>query len=84
MPQRARQNRTLATAILALSARHLSRTTHFDSFVADHYHQECLQTLIPILGENPAVLDEALLAALVVLRLLEEMDGKSALRNVHQ
>lgn len=76
MPQRARSNRTLATAILALSARHLSRTTQFDSFVADHYHQECLQTLIPILGESTAVLDDALLAALVVLRLLEEMDGK--------
>jgi hypothetical protein len=32
--------------------------------------------LIPILGESTAVLDDALLAALVVLRLLEEMDGK--------
>ena len=76
MPQRARSNRTLGTAILALSARHLSRTTQFDSFVADHYHHQCLQTLIPILGESTSVLDDALLAALVVLRLLEELDGK--------
>lgn len=76
MPQRARNNRTLASAIFALSARHLSRTTKFDSFVADRYHQECLQTLIPILGETTTRIDDALLAALVALRLLEEMDGE--------
>jgi hypothetical protein len=62
--------------MLALAARQQSRTAGTDSILADQYYQHCLQTLIPRLGESSAVQDDELLAAIVILRLLEEMDGK--------
>lgn len=71
-PQRARSNGTLANAIFALSARHLSRTSTFDAYVADVYYQRCLQQLIPTLACE--VQDESLLVAAVLLRLMEEID----------
>ncbi|CZR69065.1 uncharacterized protein PAC_18966 [Phialocephala subalpina] len=74
VPQRARANRTLANAVFALSARHLSGTTVFDPLVADHHLQECLRTLIPTLEDSEAVMNDDILAALVILRMLEEMD----------
>ncbi|KAF1844633.1 uncharacterized protein K460DRAFT_95343 [Cucurbitaria berberidis CBS 394.84] len=72
--QRAKQNSTLMNAILALSARHLSRTTDFDPYIADAYYQRCFDTLIPALNENVAIKEESLLAATIILRLLEEMN----------
>ncbi|KAF2710843.1 hypothetical protein K504DRAFT_480921 [Pleomassaria siparia CBS 279.74] len=72
--QRARKNSTLMNAILALSARQLSRTTDFDPYVADAYYQRCFETLIPALNDDIATRDESLLAATIVLRLLEEMN----------
>lgn len=74
VPQRARSNRTLANAVFALSARHLSGTTDFDALIADQYLEGCLRTLIPTLEDSEAVMDDDLLAALVILRMLEEMD----------
>lgn len=59
-----------------MSARHLSRTTSFDPFVSDHYYHECLETLIPALDDQKVATDDDLLAATVILRLLEEFDGK--------
>lgn len=72
VPQKARSNGTLANAVLALSARHLSRTTTFDAYVADVYYQRCLQQLIPALDNNAQ--EESLLVAAVILRLMEEID----------
>lgn len=72
VPQRARSNGALANAVFALSARHLSRTTTFDAYVADVYYQRCLQQLIPALATS--VHDESLLVAAVILRLMEEID----------
>ncbi|CAO2648601.1 Nn.00g078680.m01.CDS01 [Neocucurbitaria sp. VM-36] len=72
--QRAKQNSTLMNAILALSARHLSRTTDFDPYIADAYYQRCFNTLIPALNDNVAIKEESLLAATIILRLLEEMN----------
>ena len=72
--QRAKKNRTLMNAILALSARQLSRTTDFDPYVADAYYQQCFDTLIPALNDNVAIRDESLMAATIILRLLEEMN----------
>ncbi|KAF4541330.1 Arca-like protein [Lasiodiplodia theobromae] len=78
VPQRARTNKTLANAILAISARMLHWKTGgaaVDAYVADRYYQLCLSTLIPSLSDVEAVcMDETLLAATVVLRMLEEMD----------
>lgn len=62
---------------MALSARHLSCMTSFDPFVSDHYYQVCLETLIPALNDHGVTMDDDLLAATVILRLLEEFDGRS-------
>lgn len=75
VPQKARTNRTLFSAMLALSARHLSRVSDFCSWVSDQYYQECLHNLIPTLENDDSIADDCLLAATVILRLLEEMDG---------
>jgi hypothetical protein len=72
--QRAKKNSTLMNAILALSARQLSRTTNFDTYIADAYYQRCFDTLIPELNGSAAIKDESLLAATIILRLLEEMN----------
>lgn len=61
---------------MALSARHLSRTTAFDPFASDRYYQACLEKLIPALDDDAITMDDDLLAATVVLRLLEEYDGE--------
>ncbi|KAK7701441.1 hypothetical protein SLS57_011726 [Botryosphaeria dothidea] len=74
VPQRARTNKTLANAILAISARMMHWKTGYNPYVADRYYQLCLETLIPSLSDVEAVMDETLLAATVVLRMLEEMD----------
>jgi hypothetical protein len=57
-----------------LSARQLSRTTDFDPYIADAYYQRCFDTLIPALNDNVTIKEEPLLAATVILRLLEEMN----------
>ena len=62
---------------MAMSARHLSRTTTFDPYVSDHYYQACLETLIPALDDHGVTMDDDLLAATVILRLLEEYDGEA-------
>jgi hypothetical protein len=59
-----------------MSARHLSRTASFDPFVSDHYFQLCLEKLIPALNDHEVTMDDDLLAATVILRLLEEYDGE--------
>ncbi|KAJ5964962.1 transcriptional regulator family: Fungal Specific TF [Penicillium vulpinum] len=74
IPYRARRCETLFNAILAMSARHLNRTTAFDPFVSDHYYQACLEKLIPALNDHGVTMDDDLLAATVILRLLEEFD----------
>jgi hypothetical protein len=74
--QRAKKNSTLMNAILALSARQLSRTTDFDPYVADAYYERTFGTLIPALNDSIAIRDESLLAATVILRLMEEMNSK--------
>lgn len=74
VPQRALNDPILMNAILAASARHLSRVSGGDPYIADTYHQKCIQHLIPILSDEAAVLDENLLASTVILRFLEEID----------
>lgn len=76
IPHRARRCETLFNAIMAMSARHLNRTTQFDPFVSDHYYQACLEKLIPALDNHGVTMDDDLLAATVILRLLEEFDGR--------
>ncbi|KAK8230324.1 hypothetical protein HDK90DRAFT_417240 [Phyllosticta capitalensis] len=74
VPQRSRTSCTLANAIFALSARHLAYTQGYDPLVADQYYSACLDHLIPALSNEDAALDDSLLTATILLRMLEEMD----------
>ncbi|KAK8176230.1 hypothetical protein BC567DRAFT_179537 [Phyllosticta citribraziliensis] len=74
VPQRSRTSSTLANAIFALSARHLAYTHGYDPLVADQYYSACLDHLIPALSNEDAALDDSLLTATILLRMLEEMD----------
>lgn len=75
VPWRAATCPPLMDAVLALSARWLSRTTDFDEYVADRYQQRCLNSMVPMLGDPDALLNEDLFAAIVILRTLEEIEG---------
>ena len=75
VPYRARHCETLFLAIMAMSARHLSQTISFDAFISDTYYQACLEKLIPALNDDEMQTSDDLLAATVILRLLEEYDG---------
>ncbi|CAI7594640.1 unnamed protein product [Penicillium glandicola] len=57
-----------------MAARHLNRTADFDPLVSAHYYQACLETLIPALDDHSVTMDDDLLVATVILRLLEEFD----------
>ncbi|KAI5925576.1 hypothetical protein F4810DRAFT_708526 [Camillea tinctor] len=74
VPQRAPSCPLLLNAIMAVSAKHLSRKGQMDPLVVDKYYQNCLKTLIPALSSVAAVIDENLLAAIVLLRYMEEME----------
>lgn len=65
---------TLLSAVLSLSARHLSLVSDLDSAVADRHYDKCLQTLIPALNDVSSACDETLLIIVVILRLLEEFN----------
>jgi len=86
VPCRARSNSILANAVLAVSARHMNRTlpkAGIDPYLADHYHQACLQALIPALDQETARSDGELLATLCLLRFMEELDGNLFVKRRH-
>jgi hypothetical protein len=66
----------LLNAIFALAARHLSHIEDFDPLASNRYHEECLKYLIPMLDHAETVSDENLFAATIILRVLEEMEGR--------
>lgn len=74
VPRRAVICPPLMNAVLAASAKRLSRVDGFDGLVGDRYHQNCLDALIPALSSSAAVMDENLLTAIVILRYMEELD----------
>lgn len=74
VPQRAATCPLLLYAMLAASAKRLSRIGDFDGLVVDRYHQDCLRLLIPALSSSAAIVDENLLTAIVLLRYTEELD----------
>lgn len=77
MPQRAANCAVLLNAILALSSKHLAHLGNFDRYASDHYHQECLNVLIPMLSHEDTAADENLFAATIILRVWEEMECMS-------
>jgi hypothetical protein len=74
--QRLPQSAPLLYAVLALSSRHLSILQGYDSIATDHYHQKCLELLIPQLSLPDMVSNEDILAATVILRLRAEFEGQ--------
>ncbi|OJD29996.1 zn 2cys6 transcription factor [Diplodia corticola] len=74
VPLRALNYPVIANAILALASRHLARVSGVEDFRSAEYMSECLRILIPVLDDPLGALDENLLAAIVILRLYEEMD----------
>jgi hypothetical protein len=72
VPERALFCPVLLEALLAFSARHLSRTSDFEPAIADQHHQACVQLMIPMLDEKELIADETLFAATVILRAFEE------------
>ena len=74
VPQRAAICPLLLYAVLAASAKRLSRVSDYDGIVVDRYHQSCLRQLIPALSSSAAIVDENLLTAIVILRFMEELD----------
>ncbi|KAF4998544.1 hypothetical protein FGRMN_3071 [Fusarium graminum] len=74
VPRRAVICPPLMNAVLAASAKRLSRIGEFDALVGDRYHQNCLDALIPALSSSAAIMDENLLTAIVILRYMEELD----------
>ncbi|KAK7515848.1 hypothetical protein IWZ03DRAFT_360964 [Phyllosticta citriasiana] len=67
VPQRSRNSSTLANAFFALSPQHLAYTQDYDPLVADQYYSACLDQLIPVLSNEDAALDDALLTATILL-----------------
>jgi len=76
LPRRAIESPTLLNAIFAVSSRHLSVIGQFDEYASDRYHQDCLKHLRNIPINDPALMKDDLLAATILLRTLEELDGK--------
>ncbi|KAF7552455.1 hypothetical protein G7Z17_g4317 [Cylindrodendrum hubeiense] len=74
VPRRAVMCPPLMNAVLAASAKRLSRISDFDGLMGDRYHQNCLDVLIPALSSSAAIMDENLLTAIVILRYMEELD----------
>ncbi|KAJ3545699.1 hypothetical protein NM208_g2387 [Fusarium decemcellulare] len=73
VPKRARQFPLLAYSILAFSSRQLVLITGIEDASSETYHSYALRILIPILDDPISSLDENVLAAVVLLRLYEEM-----------
>ncbi|KUJ15931.1 uncharacterized protein LY89DRAFT_99269 [Mollisia scopiformis] len=66
-------DRTLFNAVLAVSARHLSRQGKVDPYLADRYQQKCLEKLIPEFNDQDTIPNDLLFAGTIVLRVLDEM-----------
>lgn len=93
VPQRALQCPALMSAIYTASARHLCRLERYKrdgeveylgqrlpdlrSESAVEYHSDCINHLVQLSSDQDALYDEDLLAASVILRFYEEVDGQS-------
>jgi hypothetical protein len=45
-------------------------------YISDQYFKRCIEVLIPMISEAQGIIEEDILCAMVILRLLEELDGK--------
>lgn len=77
VPERAANCDTLLNAILAIAALHLSHTTDFDKYTSLEYHNRSIEGL-----KSSRISDENVFAAIIILRMLEEMDGEEMHRRI--
>ena len=82
--ERVRFSQTLEEAIYAISSRHLSCLGMFDPVQADRYSEKCVESMIDLLSDASAAMDDSLLAATVILRVTEELQGMKNLRIVRE
>ena len=66
----------LMNAILALSALHRSRVSEYDAYDAVHYHDKCLEHMVPRLDDHDTPKDDNLLLATVFLHLYEDLESE--------
>ncbi|KAE8148077.1 hypothetical protein BDV25DRAFT_168683 [Aspergillus avenaceus] len=73
----------LLYACLATAARHLSQTNNSVPLsTADHYHERCIEILLPAVeSPNFQISIEVLLASTVVLRLFEQISSRTPLND---
>lgn len=74
---------TILYAVLAISARHRELTMGIGNHKSHIYESRCLEVLIPSLNDQTIALSDGLLASAMLLRLLEEMTGRSSEFIVH-
>lgn len=80
MPERACHSPLLAASILAFATCQLTLVKKIDANVNPaKYNSRALNYLIPLLDEPLEALDENVLAAICLLRLVEEMEGNAIL-----
>ena len=77
VPRMAFQSPVLLTSIFAVASKHISKTKGVTYPTPETYFQETLDHLIPVLNEPHALVEDYILAAVVILRVMEEMDSKS-------
>jgi hypothetical protein len=67
----ARKSPIVLNAVISFAARHMKR-----GLVADSAQQRCVELLIPHLSCDEVSKDEAVLSAIVILRVCEQLSGK--------
>lgn len=73
VPRRVPYYPIIANAIYALSSRHICLLTNTEDNESPHYAARCVQLLIKSMDDPFAHWDENLLAAVVIMRLHEEL-----------
>ena len=79
VPRRVPYYPIIANAIFALASRHMSMTSNEQDTTSIQYSDKCLEMLIKSMDDPFAHWDENLLAAVVILRLHEELSHGKAL-----
>ncbi|PNP42445.1 hypothetical protein TGAMA5MH_05186 [Trichoderma gamsii] len=68
----AKSSPILLYAVISYAARHLGHNN-----TADQFQEKCIGLLIPLLSTETIANDETILCAIVILRVCEQLSGKS-------
>jgi hypothetical protein len=82
VPRMAFVSPILLSSIFAVASKHISKTIGTTDPTPETYFQETLDHLIPVLNEPGALVEDYILAAVVILRVMEEMDSKYGIYTV--